>query len=151
MLDASRGLVTDPIKLAMSSRLQTSDPAISKIRSHRDLIAWQKAMNLVTRAYGLTKNFPHEEIYGLTRQTRRAAASVPANIAEGQGRRLKREFHQFLATARGSLMELDTHLELAFRVGYINREEHLAIQKDLNEVGRILNGLMRSIVSSNTA
>ena len=68
----------------MSSRLQPSDPAISKIRSHRDLIAWQKAMNLVTLVYGLTMSFPHEEIYGLTRQTRRAAASVPANIAEGK-------------------------------------------------------------------
>ena len=107
-------------------------------------------MNLVTQVYGLTKRFPHEEVYGLTRQTRRAAASVPANIAEGQGRRLKKEFHQFLANARGSLMELDTHLELALRVGYIKREEHLAIQKDLNEVGRILNGLMRSIISSNS-
>ena len=105
-------------------------------------------MNLVTRVYGLTKTFPHEEIYGLTKQTRRAAASVPANIAEGQGRRLKREFHQFLANARESLMELDTHLELAFRVGYIKSEQHLAIQKDLNEVGRILNGLMRSIKAS---
>lgn len=125
-----------------------TDPATSKIRSHRDLIAWQKAMNLVTRVYGLTKTFPHEEIYGLTKQTRRAAASVPANIAEGQGRRLKREFHQFLANARGSLMELDRHLELAFRVGYIKSEQHLAIQKDLNEVGRILNGLMRSIKAS---
>lgn len=122
--------------------------ATSKIRSHRDLIAWQKAMNLVTRVYGLTKTFPHEEIYGLTKQTRPAAASVPANIAEGQGRRLKREFHQFLANARGSLMELDRHLELAFRVGYIKSEQHLAIQKDLNEVGRILNGLMRSIKAS---
>lgn len=134
----------------MSSQLQTSDPAISQIRSHRNLIAWQKAMNLVTRVYGLTKSFPHEEIYGLTRQTRRAAASVPANIERAKADDLK-EFHQFLATARGSLMEPDTHLELALRVGYIKREEHLAIQKDPNEVGRILNGLMRSIISSNSA
>jgi four helix bundle protein len=90
----------------------------TKIKSHRDLIVWQKAMVLVTDVYSLTKTFPREEIYGLTSQTRRAAASVPANIAEGQGRRLGREFHQFLCNARGSL--LDTHLELALRVGYIS-------------------------------
>jgi four helix bundle protein len=91
-----------------------------KIKSHRDLIAWQKAMVLVTDVYALTKEFPREEMYGLTSQIRRAAASVPANIAEGQGRCYGREFHQFLGNARGSLMELDTHLELAFRVGYLS-------------------------------
>lgn len=119
----------------------------TKIKSHRDLIVWQKAMVLVTDVYSLTKTFPREEIYGLTAQTRRAAASVPANIAEGQGRRLGREFHQFLGNARGSLMELDTHLELALRVGYISVERHTAIRAKLDEVGRVLNGLMRSITS----
>jgi four helix bundle protein len=118
-----------------------------KIKSHRDLIVWQKAMVLVTEVYRLTKTFPREEVYGLTAQTRRAAASVPANIAEGQGRRLAREFHQFLGNARGSLMELDTHLELALRVGYMKVETHTAIRAQLDEVGRILNGLMRSISS----
>lgn len=106
-------------------------------------------MDLVINVYRLSKTFPPEELYSLTKQVRRAVTSVPANIAEGQGRRLAREFHQFLANARGSLMELDTHLEVAFRVGYIESEQHLAIQKDLNEVGRILNGLMRSISASN--
>jgi len=119
----------------------------TRIKSHRDLIVWQKAMVLVTDVYSLTKTFPREEIYGLTSQTRRAAASVPANIAEGQGRRLGREFHQFLGNARGSLMELDTHLELALRVGYISMEQHAAIRAKLDEVGRVLNGLMRSITS----
>lgn len=104
-------------------------------------------MVLVTDVYALTKTFPREEIYGLTSQTRRAAASVPANIAEGQGRRLGREFHQFLGNARGSLMELDTHLELALRVGYMSMEQHTGIREKLDEVGRILNGLMRSIAS----
>jgi four helix bundle protein len=120
-----------------------------KIRSHRDFIAWQKAMDLVVNVYILSKSFPPDELYALTKQVRRAVTSVPANIAEGQGRRLGREFHQFLANARGSLMELDTHLEVACRVGYIKNEELLKIQKDLNEVGRILNGLMRSISASN--
>jgi four helix bundle protein len=119
----------------------------SKIKSHRDLIVFQKAMVLVTDVNSLTKTFPREEIYGLTSQTRRAAASVPANIAEGQGRRLGREFHQFLGNARGSLMELDTHLELALRVGYVSIEQHAAIRAKLDEVGRVLNGLMRSITS----
>jgi four helix bundle protein len=118
-----------------------------KIKSHRDLIVWQKAMALATDVYALTKTFPRDELYGLTAQIRRAAASVPANIAEGQGRRLGREFHQFLGNARGSLMELDTHLELALRVGYMNVEQHTAIQAKLNEVGRVLNGLMRSLTS----
>ena len=117
------------------------------IRSHRDLIVWQKAMVLVTDVYSLTKTFPREEIYGLTAQIRRAAASVPANIAEGQGRRLGREFHQFLGNARGSLLELDTHLELALRVGYLSGEQHVSIRQKLDEVGRLLNGLMRSISS----
>ena len=115
------------------------------IKSHRDLIAWQKAMSLVEDVYELTKRFPRDEIYALTQQTRKAAVSVPANIAEGQGRRLAREFHQFLGNARGSLMELDTHLELALRVGYLDSNQHLQIRAKLDEVGRILNGLMRSI------
>jgi len=108
---------------------------------------WQKAIVLVTDVYGLTKTFPREEIYGLTAQTRRAAASVPANIAEGQGRRLGRESHQFLGNSRGSLMELDTHLELALRIGHLNVEQHTAVKAKLDEVGRLLNGLMRSITS----
>lgn len=108
---------------------------------------WQKAMALVTDVYDLTKAFPREEIYGLSAQTRRAAVSVPANIAEGQGRRLGREFHQFLGNARGSLMELDTHLELALRISYISVEQHTAIRAKLDEVGRVLNGLMRSIAA----
>ena len=106
---------------------------------------WQKAMALVTSVYGLTKTFPRDEIYALTSHTRKAAVSVPANIAEGQGRRLSGEFHQFLANSRGSLMELDTHLEVACRVGYLSEAQLKSIQNDLNEVGRLLNGLMRSI------
>ena len=106
-------------------------------------------MDLVIKVYSLTKSFPAEDLYALTKQVRRAVTSVPANIAAGQGRRMAREFHQFLANARGSLMELDPHLEVALRVGYIRSEQHIAIQQDLNEVGRILNGLMRSISASN--
>jgi four helix bundle protein len=91
----------------------------SEIQSHRDLIAWQKAMDLVVETYTVSRDFPKEELYGLTSQMRRAAMSVPANIAEGQGRRLSGEFIHFLGNARGSLLELDTHLEIALRLGYI--------------------------------
>jgi four helix bundle protein len=95
-----------------------------KIRSHHDLVAWQKAMSLTVEIYQITKAFPKEELYGLTSQIRRASASIAANIAEGQGRRLSGEFEQFLGNARGSLLELDTHIELAFRVGYITKQQH---------------------------
>jgi len=118
-----------------------------QIKSHRDLIAWQKAMELVVSVYKLSKSFPKEELYGLTSQLRRAAVSIPANIAEGQGRRSKTEFRQFLGNARGSLLELDTHLELALRLEYLNSKEHAAVQEQLREVGRIMNGLMRSLTS----
>jgi len=115
------------------------------IKSHRDLIVWQKAMALTVDVYAATKSFPREELYGITSQIRRASASIAANIAEGQGRRLKGEFHQFLGNARGSLLELDTHIELAARVGYISEQLHNNLQEKINEVGRILNGLMRSL------
>ena len=115
------------------------------IKSHRDLIAWQKAMELVVVCYDATRTFPKDETYGLTSQIRRAASSIPANIAEGQGRRLTKEFQQFLAHARGSLLELDTHLELSLRLGYLKPNQHASLQTSVDEVGRILNGLLRSL------
>ncbi|SRR5258707_10562386 len=119
-----------------------------QIRSHRDLIVWQKSMNLVELVYSATSSFPKQETYGLTSQIRRAAASIPANIAEGQGRRLPKEFLYFLANARGSLLELDTHIEIAFRLKYLGTERYESLLTLLNEVGRILNGLMRSVEQS---
>jgi len=102
-------------------------------------------MDLVVTVYTTSKTLPKEELFALTSQMRRAAVSVPANIAEGQGRRLKAEFRQFLGNARGSLLELDTHLELAFRLGYLNAEQYDGVQNQLQEVGRIINGLLRSL------
>lgn len=122
-----------------------SDVRRQEIRSHRDLIVWQKAMDLVTTAYRFTEDFPKSELYGLTSQIRRSAASIPANIAEGQGRRLPGEFLQFLANARGSLLELDTHLEIAVRLGMLNKEMHSTVMEQVIEVRKLLNGLMRSI------
>ena len=118
------------------------------IKSHRDLIVWQKAMDLVVLVYEATAVFPKHELYGLTSQTRRAATSIPANIAEGQGRRSKSEFGQFLGNARGSLLELDTHLEVALRLKYLTPAQHERVQGLVVELGRIINGLLRSLTSN---
>jgi four helix bundle protein len=126
----------------MSDVGQATRPSIN---SHRDLIARQKAMDLVVVCYAATKTFPKDETYGLTSQIRRAAVSIPANVAEGQGRRLAKEFQQFLGHARGSFLELDTHLELALRLDYLDTEQHSSLLTKIHEVGRILNGLLRSI------
>ncbi len=107
-------------------------------------------MDLVVTVYRATENFPKAETYGLTSQIRKAVTSIPANIAEGQGRRLPKEFVYFLANARGSLWELDTHLESATRLEFLNTETHLQLQSQMDEVGRMLNGLMRSVSNSST-
>ena len=122
-----------------------------QIKSHRDLLVWQKAMDLVVAVYEATATFPKSELYGLTSQIRRAAASIPANIAEGQGRRLPREFIQFLGNARGSLWELDTHLETAVRIGFLPREVHENLQRNMDEIGKMINGLMRAVSNSITS
>lgn len=114
-------------------------------RSYKDLIAWQKAMDLVTATYRSTARFPKEEQFGLTSQLRRAAVSIPSNIAEGQGRLSEREFRYFLGQARGSLMEVETQLQIAKNLGYIEAEQTKELLESCAEVGRILNGLMASI------
>ncbi len=113
--------------------------------SYQDLIAWQKAMDLVEEIYKATRSFPKDELYGLTSQVRRAAVSVPSNIAEGQGRLTAGEFKQFLGHARGSLLETETQILLAGRLQYISPEEMNRLLKQSGEVGRILNGLIGSI------
>ena len=82
------------------------------MRGHRDLIAWQKAMMLVTDIYRASRAFPKDEVYGLTSQLRRSAVSVPSNLAEGHGRTSRADFHRFIAQARGSLLEVETQLEI---------------------------------------
>ena len=88
-------------------------------KGYRNLVVWQKAMELAKKVYLVTRNFPEEEIYALTSQVRRSAVSVPSNIAEGKGRGTGKEFIQFLRIALGSLYELQTQLELSMRIGYI--------------------------------
>ena len=114
-------------------------------QSYQDLIAWQKAMRLVTEVYKATESFPKEEVYGLTSQLRRAAVSVPSNIAEGQGRLSKGEFQQFLGYARGSLLEVETLIRVAVNLNYLSENEAARLLDLSAEVGKILNGLLNSI------
>jgi four helix bundle protein len=115
--------------------------------SYRQLIAWQKAKQLAVNVCILVRRFPKDELYGLTSQVRRAAVSIPCNIAEGQGRLTKGEFAHFLGIARGSLLEVQTLLEIALDLGYISTEQHSALEKQHSEVLRVLNGLLDSVQS----
>jgi four helix bundle protein len=114
-------------------------------KSYRDLVAWQQAMDLVTAIYQITRCFPKEELYGLTSQLRRAAVSIPSNIAEGQGRRGAAEFRHFLGQARGSLMELETQVLIAERLCYVQPDPAAQILLQAAELGRVLNGLLNSL------
>ncbi len=116
-------------------------------RSYRDLIAWQKAMKFVTELYAVTQRFPSEERYGITNQLRRAAVSVPSNIAEGQARFSQREFHHFLSQARGSLVEIETQLLIARDLSYLHPCKTEELLGSTAELGRLLNGLIASIKS----
>src|ERR1700691_3920893 len=114
-------------------------------RSYKDLVAWQRAMDSVTTTYRATAGFPKDELFGLTSQLRRAAVSIPSNIAEGQGRLSTREFRYFLGQARGSLMEVEAQAQVAENLGYLPKEQTAALLKSCAEVGRILNGLLASV------
>jgi four helix bundle protein len=116
--------------------------------SYRELIAWRKAMDLVTEIYGVTRAFPRDEVYGLTNQLRRAAVSVPSNIAEGQARFFRKEFHHFLSHARGSLVEIETQLMIAQNLGYLTPQQARAPLANAAELGKVLNGLIASIKSA---
>jgi len=116
--------------------------------SYRQLIAWQKSMDLVEAVYRCTRHFPREEMYCLTVQVRRAAISVASNIAEGQARHSQKEFHHFLTLARGSLVEIETQIEIAARLKYVDAAETGALLERCAELGRILNGLIASIATA---
>ena len=123
-----------------------SDNATPKsIRTYRDLVAWQKGMELAQKVYLATKEFPAEEKYGLVAQMRRAAVSVPANVAEGFGRGRKAEFRRFLEVGRGSLFELQTQAELARRLGWIKGPGLTSMREVMRELDAVLAGLLRSV------
>jgi four helix bundle protein len=114
-------------------------------RGYQDLIAWKKSMVLARTVYTLTKAWPREEVWGLTSQIRRAAVSIPANIAEGNGRTGKQEFLHHLSIAHGSLCEVETLLLLSRNFNYSSPEETDEALHSANEVGRIIRGLMSSL------
>lgn len=115
------------------------------IKSYRDLVVWQKAMDLVIEAYRLTARFPKEEMYGLVRQMREAAVSIPSNVAEGQGRKSTREFRHHLSISAGSLQELETQLLVAGRLSYASKDDVEHLMSMSSEVGRLLHGLYNSL------
>ncbi len=118
---------------------------MSEVRSHRDLIAWQKSVECVVAVYGATKAFPDVEKFGLVSQLRRAAVSVPSNIAEGYGRGTTSDYVRFLRTAHGSIYEIDTQLLIASRLGYLAQDVFASLENQLNECSRILVGLIRAL------
>ena len=112
---------------------------------YRDLIVWQKAMALVEDAYRLSRSFPADERFVLAAQVRRAAISVPSNIAEGHGRKSTGAYLQHLSIAAGSLMELETQLQIAARLGYVEPDQSEAFMQTSNEVGKMLSKLRTSL------
>ncbi len=114
-------------------------------QNYRDLIAWQKAMDLVEWVYEATRGWPNEDLYGLTSQVRRAAVSIPSNVAEGQGRVSPKEFAHHLSIAHGSLREVETQLLIAHRLKYMDQSTLQRLMQQASEVGRLLQGLLRSM------
>jgi len=128
--------------------MRLSQMGILVAQSYRQLIAWQKAMELVVEIYRTTRTFPRDELYGLTSQLRRAAVSVPSNIAEGQARYSRREFYRYLTVARGSLAEIETQVMLVRSLDYLTSGATSLLLTKAGELGRILNGLISSTKSA---
>jgi four helix bundle protein len=116
------------------------------IKSYRDLVAWQKGMELCRKVYEATKTFPREEMFGLTQQVRRAAVSVPANIAEGWGRGSLADYVRFLRTARGSLCEVETEILICRELRYLPEPEAAEVLEACAVCSRVLHGLIASLV-----
>jgi four helix bundle protein len=114
-------------------------------RDYRDLILWQKSMDLPVEVHETTLRLPRHELFGLTAQLRRAAVSIPSNIAEGAGRRTTREFTAFLHIARGSLSEVETQMRLAQRVGYLSSDNLTKAEDLCVQLGRLLNAVIRGL------
>ena len=118
---------------------------MSEIRTYRDLVVWQKGMALVTDIYRETRDFPREEVYGLTSQMRRCVVSIPCNIAEGHGRTTRKDYVRFLDIALGSLSELETQLEIARNLSYLETAPHDSLQHKCRELERMLSSLIRKL------
>jgi len=114
---------------------------------YSELLVWQKAMDLVEQVYRVTRTFPPDERFGLTSQTQRAAVSIPSNIAEGHGRKSTGAFQNPLSVAAGSLMELETQVQIAERLGFLSEAECSSILKRTDEISRMLSGLRASLIA----
>ena len=118
-----------------------------KSSNYKELRVWQKSMDLTTKIYNLVKLLPKEETYALSDQMRRAAISIPSNIAEGQGRNSEKEYINFLSIARGSLWELETQLEICVRLGYVEQSIIADTLDLITEVSKMINGLSIFLMS----
>jgi four helix bundle protein len=119
------------------------------INSYKDLIARQKGIELVTFTYSLLNKFPKEEKFGLISQISRAATSIPANIAEGWGQNSNASFVNYLKISKGSLFELETHFIISKNLNFISADELIIVQEKINEIGKIIHGLIKSIQHTN--
>ncbi len=115
------------------------------IKNYRELIVWQKAMEMVENIYTLTQSLPKDELFSITNQIRRAAISVPSNIAEGYGRQSKKEYLQFLSIANGSVCEIETQLLLCVRIGYLTEENTKETFQLLSEIGKIITTIKQKL------
>jgi len=115
------------------------------LKDYRELIVWQRAVDLVEMVYRMTAGFPKTEVYALTSQIRRAAVSIPSNVAEGQGRRTTRDFLYFLSVANGSVKEVETQVIVSERLGYLDEPKKSQLIDLTTEVGRLISGLTKSL------
>jgi four helix bundle protein len=119
-------------------------------RPHKKLKLWDKIINFIEHIYRLTEKYPKEGIYGLTSQMRRAGVSIASNIAEGSARKSNAEKIQFFSIAKGSISELDAQVEISLRLSFINNEQYNSIQANLDEISRMLQGLINSLKQNNS-
>ena len=115
------------------------------MQTHKDLVVWKRSIAFTTIIYNISQGFPHEELFGLTSQIRRAASSIPTNIAEGYGRGSKNEVLHFLSIASGSASEVDTQVIIARNLGYITEEQSNQLGQEINEIRMMLASLRKSL------
>jgi four helix bundle protein len=116
-----------------------------KIKNYQELNIWKRSVEIAIEIYNSSKNFPKEELYGLTYQIRRASVSIPSNIAEGFNRYHNKEFRQFLYISLGSCAEVETQLFIAQRLNYVDQEKASKLIKELGEIGKMINSLIKKI------
>jgi four helix bundle protein len=129
----------------MNEKVEPIPAAKTKVGGYRDLLVWQKGMDLVKRIYEITRTFPADEKFGLVAQMRRAGVSIPSNIAEGQARKTTAEFVHFVSNAEGSVAELDTQLTPSVNLGFCAESETADAADLVSELKRMINGLRRSL------